>query len=349
MGVNLLPQFNLASVVMNGSIVTSAIVFVTVVAGWHAVIARSGGIVGVVGAWFFFGVLLGVGTLFFYPLGLALPLALIACVYSSGMKVVSWGGIITAFILLLIGWTGPLLWNVRHDWIQWSSVAAGFDSIHAAGHIFSLGVTVETGVILVPLMVLLAYRGSFWRWPIILGALGLAASSAVILLNPALIPAGLPSPVGVHGINEVARTLVSLRDQRLDERGAKPFLIASTSGLAALLGHAVTIEYPERPGSPAVFVAESPSLNSSFALWPCYADAVAKAVNDPLYTEEKAVSPFLGRNAIYVTTELQDELPQTITGAFQAVGLLQDVPLESNGRLLTLHIYQCEHYRALPL
>ena len=109
------------------------------------------------------------------------------------------------------------------------------------------------------------------------------------------------------------------------------------------------MEYPERPCSPSVFVTESPSLNSSFALWPSYPDAVAVGAKDNLYTEEKSFSPFLGRNALYITTESKEELPQTITNAFNAVALLKEVPISVNGRQQMIRIYQCEGYRTLSL
>ena len=159
----------------------------------------------------------------------------------------------------------------------------------------------------------------------------------------------LPSPLGVQGMDDLSRAVISLQKGRPDARGQKTFLIAENSDLAALLGAKIPSDYPERPGAPAVFVAESPSLSSSYALWPSYADAVAPGVKDILYTEEKTVSPFLGRNAFYITTELPGDLPQTITGAFGAVGLLQEVPLSWNGNPVMVRIYQCEQYRSLSL
>ena len=90
-------------------------------------------------------------------------------------------------------------------------------------------------------------------------------------------------------------------------------------------------------------------MNSSYAFWPSYQDAVAAAAPDNLYTEEKSASPFLGRNALYITTESREELPQTITGAFGAVGLLKEMPITVNGRTQVVRIYQCEDYRTLSL
>jgi hypothetical protein len=90
-------------------------------------------------------------------------------------------------------------------------------------------------------------------------------------------------------------------------------------------------------------------MNSSYALWHSYPDAVAAGVKDNLYTEEKSVSPFLGRNALYITTERKEELPQTIMGAFNAVALLKEVPITIDAKQQVLRIYQCEGYRTLSL
>jgi hypothetical protein len=147
----------------------------------------------------------------------------------------------------------------------------------------------------------------------------------------------------------MASDITTLRDNRVDAKGAKPILIASTPGLAALLGSRINLSYPERPGSPSVFALESPSCNSSFSLWPGYADAVGEGIQDSLYTEEKWTSPFLGRNALYITTESREELPQALTGAFGSVGLLREFAIRRNGRPVTARVYQCENYRTLSL
>jgi hypothetical protein len=148
---------------------------------------------------------------------------------------------------------------------------------------------------------LLTTYATWWRQVTVLLFLVMAGVSGLMLLNPGSLPAfapGLPSPLGVRGVGDLAIEVATLRQGRPDARGEKPFLVTSTSGLAAVLGEKIQINYPECPGAPPVFVAESPSMNSSYALWPSYADAVSPAVKDLLYTQEKFTSPFLGRNAL---------------------------------------------------
>jgi len=347
--LNLLPLTNLCSLVMDGAMVTASMIVLAVVAGCHAVSRKLGKGSNSLAPWVLFGMALGVGTLFCYPIGLLLPVVLAAHMKTQGVRSIPWRSVMSAAALLILGWVLPLSWNARYNWVEWSSIAPGFDSIRLGSISFSQGFILAISALLVPFLVRLAYEG-IWRCRILITlALVMALGSFLILLSPSLIPEGLPSPIGIRGTTDLAKITMALRAERPDATGGKSFLIASTPGLAALLGEKIMIDYPERPGAPSVFVAESPCLSSSFALWPSYADAVAAGVKDPLYTEEKSVSPFLGRNALYITTESRPELPQIITGAFGAVGLLKEVPLSCDGREITIRIYQCEGYRTLSL
>ena len=346
LGVNLLPTVNLASLVMNGAMVTAALILLSVVAGWHAALSRGSD---ALRSWGLFGISLAVTTLFWQPVGCLLPIALAFRFVDQGAKGFPVKGFLAAFGLLLIGWIAPLGWNARHDWIGWSSVAAGFDAIHLGSHSISLGSLVALCAVVTPFLVRLAYLARGWAMAVLFFGVVMAALSGVILLVPSAIPEGLPSPTGVRGLGDVAEQVLSLRKERPDAKQRGSFLIASSPGIAALIGSRVDLEYPERPGAPSVFAAESPSLNSSYALWPSYPDAVAAGIEDTLYTEEKSASPFVGRNALYITTESREELPQTITGAFGAVGLLKEIPIEMNGRPVMIRIYQCEDYRTLSL
>ena len=345
LGLNLLPSVNLASLVMNGAIVNATITLLALVAGWSASLKTSKGL----SPWALFGVALAVGTQF-WQLTFLLLLVVIAIVFvHRGAKGIPWRGILLALFVLILGWVPSLAWNARHDWIQWGSVAHGFDSIQFGTITLSLGLIVTIGGLATPFLVRLASVGMLWRVVVILLASVAALVSTTILLAPQLLPLGLPSPIGVSGLGELSGEVLTLRKGRLDLKGESSFLIASTPGLAAMLGSRIDIEYPERPGSPSVFVVESPSLSSSYALWPSYPDAVAAGVKDNLYTEEKSVSPFLGRNALFISKESKEELPQTITGAFNAVALLKEVPITINGKQVMIRIYQCEGYRTLSL
>jgi hypothetical protein len=348
LGLNLLPSVNLASLVMNGAMITAMTILLAIVAGWSATAGTEKTSKGLA-PWALFGGALALGTQFWQMTGLLLLIAIAFVFVNRGLKAIPWHGILLALFLLILGWVPSLGWNARHDWIQWSSVAHGFDSIQFGALTLSLGLIVTIGGLATPFLVRLASVGMLWRVVVTLLASVAALLSTTILLAPQLLPLGLPSPIGVSGLGELSGEVLALRKDRLDPKGESSFLIASTPGLAALLGSCIAVDYPERPGSPSVFVVESPSLNNSYALWPSYPDAVAAGVKDNLYTEEKSISPFLGRNALYITTEPKEELPQTITGAFNAVALLKEVPITLNGKQQMIRIYQCEGYRTLSL
>jgi hypothetical protein len=345
LAVNVLPVVNVASLVMNGAAVTAALLLLATVAGWHAAISRGPAL----GAWTLLGIALGVSTLFWLPSGLILIPVLCGTFVRRGFREFPWRGSLLACGFLILGWIAPLSWNAKNGWIGWYGVAPGWDAVTLVSHHLSLGLIVTVSAFLVPWLVVLAFRSRVWSIVMLVIAVASASVSGLWLMIPRTIPSGLPSPVGVRGVGELAKAVTALQKERPDPKGHPSFLIASTPGLAALLGSRITADYPERPGAPSVFAVESPSMGSSYAFWPSYPDAVAAGKPDNIYTEEKSASPFLGRNAFYITTESKEELPQTITGAFGAVGLLKELPIEVNGRLQTIRIYQCEEYRTLSL
>jgi Dolichyl-phosphate-mannose-protein mannosyltransferase len=345
LAVNALPTVTAASLVMNGASVGATLVLLAVVAGWHATTAR----VPALGSWTLLGVALGVATLFWLPSGLILIPVLCFTFVRRGFREFPWRGSLLALGFLILGWIAPLTWNASNRWIGWYGVASGWDSLALGSRHLSLGLVVAGSALLVPWLVLLGFRSRIWSTFMLLLAVASASVSGIWLMIPNTIPPVLPSPIGVRGVGEIAEAVLTLRKERPDAKGQPAFLIASTPGLAALLGSRISQDYPERPGAPSVFVAESPSMESSFAFWPSYPDAVAGGKPDNLYTEEKSASPFLGRNALYITTETREELPQTLTGSFGAIGLLRELPIDRNGKSVTIRIYQCEEYRTVSL
>ena len=342
---NLLPPVNSASLVLNGAVLSATALLLALVAGWRAVIAHSGRL----SAWGLFGAALVISTQFRQESGLLLPAALLFCFVRGGFGSIPWKGVSAATALLALGWVPAISWNARHDWIQWAGIATPFDSVSVFGNSFSLGLLLILCAVFTPVLVRSAFLTRALRILVLLLALVSLCASAVIFTAPSFLPPGLPDPVGMSGIDTLTTEALTLRTQRPDAKGRQSFLIAQTPGLAAATGSRIRIDYPERPGAPSVFVLESPSMASSYALWPSYAEAVAAAQTDQLYTQEKSASPFLGRNALYLTTESREALPQTITGSFDAIALLKEVPIQRGRKTETVRIYQCESYHPLAL
>lgn len=162
----------------------------------------------------------------------------------------------------------------------------------------------------------------------------------------------IPSRTGVKGVQKLAVELLRLRVLQTGSNtspSAPPFIIAETPQLASLLGALLPIHYLELAGAPSVFTPESPSFSSQFQLWPHYADAVASGIVDPLYTEEPMTSPFIGHDAFYVTSELTEDLPETISGAFSQVTPISEVTLQEGKRSEKLMIYECKNYQMMSL
>lgn len=208
-----------------------------------------------------------------------------------------------------------------------------------------------------PSTVDLFFQTKRWKQVGALLLIGVACVSIVLLLGKISSsttqesPWNFPSATGVVGTEAAAQQLLQLRTTYADTSGRPPFLIAETPGLAAILGAVLPIDYPELKDAPSVFIPESPALTSQFLFWPHYADATTENTTpDPLYTEEKAVSPFLGHDAFYITTEKLEEIPQTISGAFAAIIPLSVIlPLQNNGQTEELKIYLCQNYQMLSL
>lgn len=167
-------------------------------------------------------------------------------------------------------------------------------------------------------------------------------SAAVLALRPARIPSLTP---------EVVREIEQLRRKESGHAAAPVFLIAEDAPLAS----AMALHLPDTsfalPGHPPVYLPESPYADSQYALWPRYDQFVEKpsatteAADDP-FTEQDGINPFVGRSALFVTTQTPEQLPQSITAAFAAWRLLAEITTPS-GRIL--RVYLCSDYETLPL
>jgi hypothetical protein len=179
-------------------------------------------------------------------------------------------------------------------------------------------------------------------WPRPLG-FGLATlivtSSLVFHVFPLLHrPIGLPW-------NDLRAELESASSTIENATGQSVFVIAETTEMTALLAwHASHLESGKKL---EVFRRESQNLADQMGLWPSYDDFRETAVApDELFEEMRAVNPYLGRSALYVTQETPDDLPQTIRSAFESV---QQVAAIRSIGATTLHVYFCRNYLTLPL
>jgi hypothetical protein len=167
------------------------------------------------------------------------------------------------------------------------------------------------------------------------------AGSALVVL--ALIPAviELRRDANERGMWAAIATEIHAATREMPASEGGGFLIAETADQAAVLARYFKSSKPT--AYPPVFVPESPALVSQFGIWPSYADFIeSDEVVDEFFTEQKGFNPFVGRNALYVGTDL----PQTIKGAFAEVRPIRKIHLPDR-RSLTIHL--CIDYQTLPL
>jgi hypothetical protein len=187
---------------------------------------------------------------------------------------------------------------------------------------------------LVPLLIFLAAEGATWRWttPVAGGIVALALLSTGLLLREEGHQRGVWAMIAseMHS---------ATREMPASEGGG--FLIAEKATQAAAL--AIYFKSTGQTAYPPVFVPESPALTSQFGIWPSYGDFIAgdQPANE-LFTEQKGTNPFLGRNALYLGTDL----PQTIKGAFAEVLPLKQIRLPDGSQFV---IFLCLDYQTLPL
>lgn len=157
-----------------------------------------------------------------------------------------------------------------------------------------------------------------------------------------------PKPSDVN--SEVAALVENVRQQLTNGLAAPAFLIAQTPQLAA----ALSLQLPDitwvKAGHPPVYVVESPFAGNQFALWPRYdqfsePSQTSPSEQDP-FTEQDGANPFVGRSALYITSEEPGNLPQAITAAFVDHELIGTIRSPTG---MHLQIYLCLDYQTLPL
>lgn len=152
-----------------------------------------------------------------------------------------------------------------------------------------------------------------------------------------------------EGWKEAAGEVRNLFLEKSAEGGEGLFLIAGDAPIAAVLGYHLRDDLIPPAGHPTVYVAESQDISNQFGLWPGYGDFVdAVQPADEFFTEQKGENPFMGRNALYLSRESANDVPQAIKAAFESVTFLKSLP-GAGGDPEPLYIYLCVNYQTLPL
>lgn len=204
-------------------------------------------------------------------------------------------------------------------------------------------------------------RERAWARQYAVAGLAIGAAMSLLVVNiDALRAAGIPLSYEVdpstrmRGWKTAAETVQQLRDRFERETGEPVFLIADTYQTAASLSFYLPEARVEGPGHPAVYIPESQNIENQFSFWPRYDEFLerkpGKETTDAFYTEEAGTNPFLGRNAIYITTRERKKPQSQVRNGFQDYDALALFEVWRRGLPLRQYrVFVCYDYRTLPL
>jgi len=250
-----------------------------------------------------------------------------------------------AFFVLCAAW-GAALQNIHaSSKIKFLAVPA-FMALLATTYAALRGTSISAAglaalALMLPLMTWLPTR---------IGRTPLRTALTIVILTAALWTAGtLPHPDSRAFINsDVGRKIEGLQ---ATHSNLALFLVAEDAPTASALALALPRQIPAAPGHPPVYTLESADARSQFDLWPRYdqfveAPQASQTTQADPFTEQDGSNPFLGRSALYLTTEKPDELPQAVTAAFMAVEIIGEIPTPDGH---VLRVYLCSDYQTMPL
>ena len=238
--------------------------------------------------------------------------------------------------LMIFGGFVCLAWAAKksdeYEFLLGLCAPAGFWAVYT----FLVGgnIVPAASLAFIPIVIFLAAQGIHRRFMPVVGTalVGIALFSSALMLRQSGVMRGMWAAIA-------SEMNIASRDMPASVGGG--FLVAENADQASIL--AVYFKARTKTAYPPVFVTESPAISSQFGLWPSYADFIdSDKIADEFFTEQKGVNPFVGRNALF----LGSELPQTIKGAFAEIRPLRQIQLP-DGHQLT--VFLCLDYQTLPL
>jgi hypothetical protein len=200
-----------------------------------------------------------------------------------------------------------------------------------------------------------------WMKPFAVAGIALGMVMSLIVINfDAIRAMGFPLPYSadpsarMRGWRSTADTVVQLRKDLESDLGESVFLIADSYQTAAALNFYMPEAPVEGPGHPRVYIPESQNIENQFSFWPRYDEFVERKPGtepkDVYYTEEAGSNPFMGRTAIYITTQGRENPPTPIRNGFRDTEILSLFELKRRGLpLRQIRLFICHDYQTLPL
>ncbi len=201
---------------------------------------------------------------------------------------------------------------------------------------------------------------STWQRGFSIAALAISLGISLVAFNTsALRASGIAlsperDPLSAHrGWITSASEVHLLRKEFETQLGEDVFLIADGYQTAAALGFYLPEKRPAEPGHPPVYIPESQNLENHFSFLGRYDEFHLKhnaAPADPFFTEQEGVNPFLRRSALYITQQVNPDLPNSIQNAFVAHELVGEIEVRRYGvPVRKLLVFACYNYQTAPL
>ena len=159
----------------------------------------------------------------------------------------------------------------------------------------------------------------------------------------------------MRGWKSATRAVEKMRNDFEAQLGEKLFLIADARDRASEISFYLRDKRAEGPGHPPVYITESQDLVNQFSFWPRYDEFVELKPGTPqpggeVYTEENGISPFVGRDALFIRAGEKEHVPHNIRAAFQSTEPVGTIEVRRYGKVLRKwQVFLCRNYRTLPL
>lgn len=185
------------------------------------------------------------------------------------------------------------------------------------------------------------------------------AMSLLIINTDTLRALGLPwaynrDPSGrLRGWESAAVEVERLRKAVEEEWGEELFLVSNSWQNAATLAFHFDDKRQEGPRHPPIYFRESPLMENQFSFWPRYdgyIESEEPPPGAPVLREQTAWNPFIGRNALFITSSDGQRPAFQIRESFVDWIPLADVKVKRRGLpVRRLRIFVCYDYQGLPL
>ena len=158
----------------------------------------------------------------------------------------------------------------------------------------------------------------------------------------------------LRGWRSAAHEMDRIRTAFESSSGTRPFLIASSYGVASNLAFYLPDKKVEGPGHPPIYFPESQRIENQFSFWPRYDEFVTvpreQLPADAYFNEADGINPFHGRTALYITDRAEERPPSSVKEGFERIEMIACIDQTRRGeQVRQWRVFACYGYRSVPL